>query len=292
MRQPIKTDLSALFGVALALTSTGALVLTLKDLVTGIEAQIMACIAGVALQGCLYLFSHHDHYRIRCFSCLLLILSVVFSTWYLESTWQTRQTEMAQQTQQLNHQGWQTEQQQQTINDLNLQINILLASAKTDIDTGYRDRGLKTLETVDNLKQQRQKLSEALHTQQQTTVVQPSIFEQNNTIRLSLFGLIALLIDITAILALKPAHSSIQKVTTDPDSPQKPKQEQSALLNQPTDEYQTVLMAIVQGEVAPAKNQVRKQMNIGSTKVANYFKRMVSEGILRQDDRGLYQLAS
>ena len=294
MRQPLQNDLSILFGLALALTSTGALVLTLKDLVTGTEAKILACLAGVALQGCLYLFAHHEHHRIRIFSSLLLLLSILFTTWYLENTWQARQAHRVDQAQQSIQQEWQNQQQQQQVSDLNHQINIMLVSAQTDINNGYRDRGLTTLARVEDLKKQRQALTGHVATQQQAVALKTSAFEQITWVRLTLFGLIALIIDLSAILAMKPVRAVTEKHNekATPDQGARPKPTQNPLLDNPSNEYQTIMMAIVQGDVAPSKNQVRKQMNIGATKVGDYFRRMVSEGVLQQDNRGYYQLAS
>ena len=288
-QKTLTDDLSVLFGVALALASTGAMVFTLQDLVTGLLAKSLASLAGMALQGCLYLFARSDQHRVWVFSWVLLLLSVLMSSWFMESTWQQQQSFNRKETQQQVNNNYQVEQQQQQIADLNQQITLMLASADTDTRSGYRDRALKTLAAVETLKIQRQQLLASLgNIQEQGRAVELSLFEQYDTLRITLWMLIALVIDVAAILALQPVTRSVDERSG--QSGLTAGQPGQAVNDDP--KYTAVVTAIRQGNVPPSKNQVRKQLNIGATKVADYFQRMKEEGVLFQDDKGWYQLAS
>ncbi|WP_257264597.1 hypothetical protein, partial [Endozoicomonas sp. ONNA2] len=181
-------------GLMLASASTGALVITLQDLVSGLTATILATGSGLALQVCLYLFARHHNHRVRWFAHGLLGLSVLVTAWYMEATWQ-------------QHQSEQLTRQQQQLNQLNQQIEILLASAEQDTGNQYRARGLNTLDNLEDLYQRRDTLLANLQQQNQGAATELNgqpLFVQNDTLRLSLFLVLALMIDLAAIIALQP----------------------------------------------------------------------------------------
>ena len=211
----IRRDIQQLFGGFLALASTAALVMTLQALVSGAIAKIIAIVAGIALQGCLYLFSNDNNHRIKGFSVILLALSVCITTWYMERTWQTQQTGLRSISQQQADNSWQAGQYRQQIEDLNRQINMLLTSADRDIKATYRTRGLDTNDEVTRLTAKRDNLLTQLGslTASAVSISNPSLFEQNNRIRLSLFFAIALLIDIAAIIALGSSNERKPRLT-------------------------------------------------------------------------------
>lgn len=287
----IRTDLILLFGIGLAVASTAALVLTLQSLVTGIEAKVIACLAGIALEGCLFLFASHHNYRVRLFSGVLLVLSVAMTTLFIENTWQTQQTEHVEQQHVRIQQSVQSQQIQYEIQELNTQIAGLLATAQTDSEAGYRDRSLSTQQTIQQLQDKRSALQNQLIAVPDVAPTQTHVLNQYPLLRLVLFSLIALVIDLGAMIALsQPRPVTMNTTTSNQQDRPTPKKFVPELV--PVDpDYQKVVQAITTGDVPPSKNQVRKQLNIGATKVADYFSRMMDDGIVRQDDKGWYQLA-
>lgn len=300
----IQSDFSLVFGVLLALASTGAMVYTLQSLVTGVIPKALACVAGLALQGCLYLFSNSANHRVRGFSVVLLVLSVMMSTWFMEAAWSKQQAQQNSALQVQVNNRYDIEQVRVEVDLLNSQIHTLQLSSDDDIKNGYRARGLATQNDINDLKAKRQILLDKFDTlkDQQPTAPVP-VFEAIIWVRLSLFFLIAMVIDIAAIIALQPADTPKARQTkpgndgTRQTNDAKHKNDRPKYSSQPAlvavnnDAYLSVVKAIRSGQVPPSKNQVRKQLNIGAEKVADYFRLMVSEGILYQDDRGWYQLA-
>jgi len=202
-----RNDLQKLMGLMLAAASTGALVITLQDLVSGLTATILATGSGLALQVCLYLFARHHNHRVRWFAHGLLGLSVLVTAWYMEATWQQHQSEQLTRQQQQAGDRFLVKQQQQQLNQLNQQIEILLASAEQDTGNQYRARGLNTLDNLEDLYQRRDALLANLQQQNQGTATELNgqpLFVQNDTLRLSLFLVLALMIDLAAIIALQP----------------------------------------------------------------------------------------
>ena len=129
-----------------------------------------------------------------------------------------------------------------------------------------------------------------------------------NTVQAWVFILLAVIVDAVAAFYLCLLQDQTQ--------PSTPKSEQLASIKQPEPvalpdiepavlvaseahsepaiesdpQYDAVVQAIKNGTIRPSKNQVLKKLQIGSEKTALYFKRMMDEGILRQDERGWYQL--
>ena len=285
----IRTDLIILLGVCLALASTSALVITLQTLVIGLPAKIIACLAGVALQGCLYLFANHAHYRVRLFSGVLLLLSVSMTTLFIENTWQLQQQRNDDERALQQSGSVQAQQIYYEIAELNNQIAGLLKTAETDSATGYRDRSLTTQQTIQALQDKRTQLQTDLNTLPALVHHQPTILEQYTGLRLGLFALIAVLIDLAAMIALAQPRPEKTKIQTEQTPPTKKQFIPEVVPVDP--DYQNVVQAITSGHVPPSKNQVRKQLNIGAGKVADYFARMKEEGIVFQDNKGWYQLA-
>ena len=197
------TDIQLFLGLVLAIASTGAMVMTMQSLVNGWIAKSLTICAGIALQGCLYLFSNNSNHRIRWFSYLLLVFSVIATTWFMDATWQQQQNNLIQQNRQQADQSWQAEQIRSQINELNQQIEISLNSASTDTNSNYRDRGIRTLSGLDDMRQRRDNLMAELDglTETTTTLTEQSVFESTPQIRILMFVLIAIIIDVSAILA-------------------------------------------------------------------------------------------
>ena len=285
----IRNDLIILLGICLALASTSALVITLQTLVIGLPAKVIACLAGMALQGCLYLFASHAHYRVRLFSGVLLLFSVSMTTLFIENTWQSQQQSNNEQRVLQQSGSVQAQQIHYEIAELNKQIANLLKTAEIDSTTGYRNRSLTTQQTVQALQDKRTQLQTNLNNLPALVHYQPTVLEQYTGLRLSLFALIAILIDFAAMIAFSQPRSAKTKIQTEQTPPTK-KQFIPEVV--PVDiDYQNVVQAITSGNVPPSKNPVRKQLNIGAGKVADYFSRMKEEGIVLQDSKGWYQLA-
>lgn len=285
----IRNDLIILLGICLALASTSALVITLQTLVIGLPAKVIACLAGMALQGCLYLFASHAHYRVRLFSGVLLLFSVSMTTLFIENTWQSQQQSNNEQRVLQQSGSVQAQQIHYEIAELNKQIANLLKTAEIDSTTGYRNRSLTTQQTVQALQDKRTQLQTNLNNLPALVYYQPTVLEQYTGLRLGLFALIAILIDFAAMIAFSQPRPAKTKIQTEQTPPTK-KQFIPEVV--PVDiDYQNVVQAITSGNVPPSKNQVRKQLNIGAGKVADYFSRMKEEGIVLQDSKGWYQLA-
>ncbi|MGO0307264.1 hypothetical protein ACTL6P_11755 [Endozoicomonas acroporae] len=218
-------DIQKLMGLILATASTGALIITLQSLVSGIAATALATGSGLALQVCLYLFARHPDHRVRWFSYGLLGLSVIVTAWYMETTWQSHHRQQLNQQQQQISNQFQVKQQQQQITQLNQQIDILLASAEQDTGNQYRARGLNTLNELEALNQRRDKLLADIQQQGRITATELSgqtLFEQNDSIRLFLFLAIALIIDLAAIIALNPVPAMAASQEDDRNIPADP----------------------------------------------------------------------
>ena len=204
-------DLQKVMGLILALASTGALILTLQELVNGMAATILATGAGLALQVCLYLFARHPVHRVRWFAHGLLGLSILVTAWYMEDNWQQHQSEQLVKQQQQAGDRFLVKQQQQKLNQLNQQIEILLASAEQDTGNQYRTRGLNTLNNLDDLYERRDALLAILQQQSHTAateLTEQNLFMNNDALRISLFLVLALMIDLAAIIALQPTSQS------------------------------------------------------------------------------------
>ena len=204
-------DLQKVMGLILALASTGALILTLQELVNGMAATILATGAGLALQVCLYLFARHPVHRVRWFAHGLLGLSILVTAWYMEDNWQQHQSEQLVKQQQQAGDRFLVKQQQQKLNQLNQQIEILLASAEQDTGNQYRARGLNTLNNLDDLYERRDALLAILQQQSHTAateLTEQNLFMNNDALRISLFLVLALMIDLAAIIALQPTSQS------------------------------------------------------------------------------------
>ncbi len=226
------SDIQLFLGLVLAIASTGAMVMTMQSLVNGWIAKSLTICAGIALQGCLYLFSNNSNHRIRWFSYLLLVFSVIATTWFMDTTWQQQQYHRATEQNQQANQSWQATQIRQQIEELNREINISTTSAEIDIGANYRDRGNSTMSELDRKKLARNELMAELknHTGAAPQLTGKSIFEETAQLRIGLFAFISLIIDLSAILAFgalpKPA----------PKEPSQPKPENSQPDYQPNQE--------------------------------------------------------
>ncbi|USE39153.1 hypothetical protein [Endozoicomonas sp. SCSIO W0465] len=276
-----RNDLQKLMGLMLAAASTGALVITLQDLVSGLTATILATGSGLALQVCLYLFARHHNHRVRWFAHGLLGLSVLVTAWYMEATWQQHQSEQLTRQQQLAGDRFLVKQQQQQLNQLNQlnqQIEILLANAEQDTGNQYRARGLNTLDNLEDLYQRRDALLANLQQQNQGTATELNgqpLFVQNDTLRLSLFLVLALMIDLAAIIALQPEPVSRES------RPSLPEPAESS-----TDPEPSILEVIMErirngdyGEYVPVK-QIVESEPIRHPELKSGLEQLLDEGVI------------
>lgn len=217
----IQNDVQLILGCVLAFASTGAMVMTLQSLMQGWASKALAVLAGIALQGCLYLFANNRNHRIKAFSWVLLAFSVIATTWFMDTTWQQQRQQQSLEHNQQAEQSWQAEQIRNQVNQLNQQIEISLNSASTDTGSSYRQRGIDTLSSLDELYQRRDDLLEKLNGINNSAASNnsASVFEETPLMRIGLFSMIALIIDISAILAF----GTLAKPTmTEPEQPEQP----------------------------------------------------------------------
>ena len=221
-------DVQLILGCVLAFASTGAMVMTLQSLMQGWVSKALAVLAGIALQGCLYLFANNRNHRIRAFSWLLLTFSVIATTWFMDTTWQQQRQQQTVEHNQQAEQSWQAEQIRNQVSQLNQQIEISLNSASTDTSSSYRQRGIETLSNMDEFYQRRDDLVTQLDGMITTADSQnsASAFEETPELRMVLFAVIALIIDVSAILAFatlaKPAVIETAQQTLPDPQPQQP----------------------------------------------------------------------
>lgn len=272
-------DIQKLMGLILATASTGALIITLQSLVSGIAATALATGSGLALQVCLYLFARHPDHWVRWFSYGLLGLSVIVTAWYMETTWQSHHRQQLNQQQQQVSNQFQVKQQQQQITQLNQQIDILLASAEQDTGNQYRARGLNTLNELEALNQRRDKLLADIQQQGRMTATKLSgqtLFEQNDSIRLFLFLAIALIIDLAAIIALNPvpamavSQEDDRNIFADPEPIKPPSPLKNILEKIRLGEY---------GEFVPVKQIVEKEA-IRHPELKSGLNQLLNEGVV------------
>lgn len=287
----IQNDVQLFLGCVLAFASTGAMVMTLQSLMQGWVSKALAVLAGVALQGCLYLFANNKNHRIRFFSWLLLAFSVIATTWFMDTTWQQQRQQQAIQNNEQAEQSWQADQIRNQVNQLNQQIEISLNSASTDTGSSYRQRGIDTLSSLDNLYQRRDSLLEQLDgiNTSESGNDGTSVFEDTPPLRIGLFAFISLIIDTSAILAfstlVKPEimgqeqpKQQEQPRQSDPQ-PQEPKQEP---VQEPTDHLGTILAKIragEYGEFVPVK-QIVESEPVRHPELKAGIDQLMEEGVL------------
>lgn len=262
-------DLQKVMGLILALASTGALILTLQELVNGMAATILATGAGLALQVCLYLFARHPVHRVRWFAHGLLGLSILVTAWYMEDNWQQHQSEQLVKQQQQAGDRFLVKQQQQKLNQLNQQIEILLASAEQDTGNQYRARGLNTLNNLDDLYERRDALLAILQQQSHTAateLTEQNLFMNNDALRISLFLVLALMIDLAAIIALQPISRTDNLLTSQTQFYDSESISQHTQEDRPVDPEHSVLDQIMDrirngnyGEFVPVKQIVESE---------------------------------
>ena len=282
-------DLQKIMGLILAAASTGALILTLQELVNGMSATILATGAGLALQICLYLFARHPGHRVRWFAHGLLGLSVLVTAWYMESTWQQHQSEQLIRQQQQAGDRFLVKQQQQQLNQLNQQIEILLASAKRDTGNQYRTRGLNTLNNLNDLYERRDSLLAILQQQNHTAATElagQNLFMSNDALRISLFLVLALMIDLAAIIALQPISRSDNLLTSQTQFYESESISQHTHEDHPSDLEHSVLDQIMErirngnyGEFVPVKQIVEKEA-IRHPELKSGLNQLLNEGVV------------
>ncbi len=284
---PVK-DIQFFLGCVLALSSTGALVMTLQSLMNGWIAKALAIAAGIALQGCLYLFASHTHHRIRWFSSVLLVFSVVATTWFMEATWQQQQATFIQQGKKQASQSWQVEQLRQQITNLNRQIEINLNSANADTQNNFRQRGINTLSSQDDLYSRLNEAMEQLNAIQKAASTPPPVYsamEVNTPVRLALFALIATIIDLSAILAFRHQTSGYRRVSEREDFIQQQgtrTNPESVTQNEPHNPIAALLARIRNGEYGefvPVK-QIVESEPVRHPELKTGLNQLIDEGVL------------
>ena len=258
--------------------------MTLQSLMQGWQAKTLSVAAGIALQGCLYLFANNSKHRIRWFSWLLLAFSVIATTWFMESTWKQQQIHTIQQNQQQANQSWQAEQIRYQIAELNRQIQISLNSADTDTNTNYRERGKDTIASLEEQQHRRDRLIVELRELQETPqeISEKAVFEELPWLRLTLFAVTSLIIDLSAILAfgsLTLSEPKPEKRELTIDQPQ----EREDLSQQPEQDRLAAILARIRdgeyGEYVPVKQIVATEP-VRHPELKAGIDQLIDEGVL------------
>ena len=219
-----------LAGYTLALVSTGALVVLLVSLPMGKVEKSLATCAGVALQVCLYLFSRTTTKRSRAMACILLLVSVTATAAFMEQAWQTHISQQTLVNDSRQAESYQVQALRQSLNILDQQIRIRLDVSARDTSGSYRTRGLEELDNVTDLQQQRTEVLQQLEQLQQQGIstgaeagsMQALLAGSNRNTRLALFALLALLIDLSALLAMGVQQPAAADKPQPEDQPEQP----------------------------------------------------------------------
>ena len=197
--EAIETGLHRFVGAVLGVVSTGALVMLLISLPMDDRQLYMAVAAGVALQCCLYLFARSDNRQQQVTAWMLLVMSVVATTGFMEYAWQKHLAEQERIQSEAVAGSFVVQQLQQEIADRNQQIKLMLQSSEIDISATYRDRSDIRMDKLQPLYKERDALMQQLAQQQSkvsnTGVAQGSLQALltgvNHWIRLALFAALA-----------------------------------------------------------------------------------------------------
>ena len=207
-------------GAVLALVSTGALVLLLASLPMGRIETLMAGAAGVALQGCLYLFARGSGMTCRTLSVVLLAVSVAASVAFMEQAWRLYGEQARRQQVQAGDDDFLVRQLKQQLDSLQQAITVRLATAERDTGGRYTTRGLDQLDTVRELEQQRGALLQQLRQSRQQAgdtaadgSLQALLDGAPRPVRLGVFSLLAVLVDLCALAALNRVRPVPESVT-------------------------------------------------------------------------------
>lgn len=225
-----------LAGCTLALVSTGALVMLLVSLPMGKVEKGLATAAGIALQLCLYLFSRVKQKRSKGMAFVLLLVSVTATAAFMEQAWQNHINHQQQLTETRQAESYQVQSLRKSLDILDQQISIRLDVSQRDTSGSYRSRGLEQLDDVKDLQQQRNQVMQELKQLQPQTItagaeagsMQALLAGTQRPARLSIFALLALLIDLSALLAIgvqQPAAAVKTQPQDNPKQPDEPRKE-------------------------------------------------------------------
>lgn len=199
---------------------------------------------------------------------------------HMEATWQQHQSEQLTRQQHQAKDRFLVKQQQQQLNQLNQQIEILLASAEQDTGNQYRARGLNTLDNLEDLYQRRDTLLANLQQQNQGAATELNgqpLFVQNDTLRLSLFLVLALMIDLAAIIALQPEPDPVFRESC----PSLPEPAESSADPEPS--ILEVIMERIRngdyGEYVPVK-QIVESEPIRHPELKSGLEQLLDEGVI------------
>lgn len=197
-------------GAILALVSTGALVKLLTSLPLSRLETALAVMSGIGLQGGLYLLARQGDWLSRLVTSVLLLVSVLASTAFVEMAWQRHQ-QVVQQSNRLHQAG--SEQAQllrQQLATVQQEIDLRMAVASRDTSGNFTTRGLNQLDNLAPLRTQANQMAQQLSALNQVEAdngaqsgsVQALLSGSHRFARLGLFALVALLIDTVALLCL------------------------------------------------------------------------------------------
>ena len=194
-------------GAALALVSTGALVKLVTSLPLESFEYWLSVLAGIGLQSGLYLLARQDDGFSAFLTVVLLLVSVLASTAFVEMAWQRHQHQVS-----LNHQQQQAGSEQaqllrQQLATVQQEIDLRMSVASRDTAGNFTTRGLQQLDNLAPLRNQASELAAQLQslnhrdaaTGADSGSVQALLSGSHRFARLGLFAVIALLIDVVAL---------------------------------------------------------------------------------------------
>lgn len=216
------------FGLILSAVTTVFTVLLWGSLPEDVWSSLLMGAAGFALEGSKFLllllallFFRQKQFLASVtggfLALLLFVVSIGASVGFLEKS---------EQQQKRSSQTWNNS--QKSVSQIDAEIETLLLSSRTDIENGYRERGLKTREEIANLRSFRKTLQETPETLPAETSfggLASMVGMDNQKIRLYAWLLLAILIDGVAaacwvFLAMLPEAGIVSKAVPETQEPQ------------------------------------------------------------------------
>ena len=222
-------------GAVLALVSTGALIVLLISLPLSGTEQVLAVATGAGLQACLYLLAQQKDLFSRSMTLVLLLVSVLASTAFMEMAWQRHLVVVQQHHASQQSGSEQAQLLRQSLNNLQQQIDIRIQTAQRDTSGKYTTRGLQQLDSADRLQQRAEQLAQQLAqtkntesaTGAETGSIQALLAGAHRFIRLIVFAVLGVLIDLGALACLyrgKPKQTEKSSTESEPQQQSDPVQ--------------------------------------------------------------------
>lgn len=211
-------------GAILAAVSTACLVMLLVSLPLSSIEQGLAVATGIGLQASMYLLARIS-FSTRLIAGVLLVVSIAASTAFIETAWQRHVISLQNSNIATQSQSEAVIALQRERDSISKQISIRLTAAERDSAGRYSTRGLKRLDDVNQYHDRLNAINAQLMQLKTTPVetgadrgsMQALMFDTDRSIRLSVFALLASLIDIAAVMLFARVDLSVYRIYRQPE---------------------------------------------------------------------------